>query len=125
MPGSARVIFEEGFTSLPGPLDDAEAEVLKVLQDEQKIQQALAMPTILLVDAALTGMSVFRPMNVWAQRLNVLLPKDTPFVGIAVMMPELISPDAPLALVTRPGIDPATLAAVKKLAADLDLGEVA
>lgn len=66
------------------------------------------MPTILLVDAALTGMSVFRPMNVWAQRLNVLLPTDTPFVGIAVMMPELISPDAPLALVTRPGIDSAT-----------------
>ena len=95
MPGSARVIFEEGFSSLPGPLDDAEAEVVKVLQDEQKIQQALAVPTILLVDVALTGMSVFRPMNVWAQRLNVLLPTDTPFVGIAVMMPELISPDAP------------------------------
>ena len=125
VPGSARVIFEEGFFSLPGPLDDAEAEVVKVLQDEQKIQQALAMPTILLVNAALTGMSVFRPMNVWAQRLNVLLPTDTPFVGIAVMMPELISPDAPLALVTRPGIDSATLAAVKKLAADLGLGEVA
>jgi hypothetical protein len=125
VPGSARVIFEEGFTSLPGPLDDAETEVVKVLQDEQKIQQALAMPTILLVDAALTGMSVFRPMNVWAQRLNVLLPTDTPFVGIAVMMPELISPDAPLALVTRPGIDSATLAAVKKLAADLGVGEVA
>jgi hypothetical protein len=41
------------------------------------------------------------------------------------MMPELISPDAPLALVTRPGIDSATLAAVKKLAADLGLGDVA
>ena len=98
---------------------------MKVLQDEQKIQQALTMPTILLVDAALTGMSVFRPMNVWAQRLNVLLPTDTPFVGIAVMIPELISPDAPLALVTRPGIDLTTLAAVKKLAADLGLGEAA
>ena len=125
MPGSSRVIFEEGFSSLPGPLDDAEAEVVKVVQDEQKIQQALAMPIILLVDAALTGMSVFRPMNVWAQRPNVQLPADSPFVGIAVMMPELISPDAPLALVTRPGIDSATLAAVKKLAADLGLGEVA
>jgi len=125
VPGSAKVIFEEGFSSLPGPLDDAEAEVLKVLQDEQKIQQALAMPTILLVDAGLTGMSVFRPMNVWAQRLNLLLPTSTPFVGIAVMMPELISPDAPLALVTRPGIDSSTLAAVKKLSADLGLDEVA
>ncbi len=125
VPGSARVIFEEGFFSLPGSLDDAEAEVVKVLQDEQKIQQALAMPTILLVDAALTGMSVFRPMNVWAQRLNALLPTDTPFVGIAVMMPELISPDAPLALVTRPGIDPVIFTAVKKLAADLGLDEVA
>jgi hypothetical protein len=125
VPGSARVIFEEGFSSLPGPLDDAEAEVVKVLQDEQKIQQAFAMPTLLLVDAALTGMSMFRPINVWAQRLNVLLPTDTPFVGIAVMMPELIRPDAPLALVTRQGIDSATLAAVKKLAADLGLDDVA
>ncbi len=124
VPGSARVIFEEGFSSLPGPLDDAEAEVVKVLQDEQKIQQALTMPTILLVDAALTGMSVFRPINVWAQRLDVLLPTDTPFVGIAVMIPQLTRPDAPLALVTRAGIDSATLAAVKKLAADLGLGRV-
>jgi len=40
------------------------------------------------------------------------------------MMPELISPDAPLALVTRPGIDSATLVAVKKLGANLGLGEV-
>jgi hypothetical protein len=119
VPGSARVIFEEGFSPLPGPLDDAEAEVVKVLQDEQKIKQALAMSTILLFGAALTGTSAFRPMNVWAQRLNVLLPTDTPFVGIAVMMPELSSPDAPLALVTRPGIDSAILAAVEKLAAGL------
>ena len=124
VPGSAKVIFEEGFFSLPGSLDDAEAEVVKVLQDEQKIQQALAMPTILLVDAALTGMSAFRPINVWAQRLKVLLPTDTPFVGIAVMMPELTSPDAPLALVTRAGLDSGTQAAVKKLSADLGLGEV-
>jgi hypothetical protein len=70
-------------------------------------------------------MSVFRPMKVWAQRPSVLLPTDTPFVGIAVMMPELISPAAPLALVTRPGIDSATLAAVKKLAADPGLGDAA
>jgi hypothetical protein len=119
--GSARVIFEEGFSSLPGPLADAEAEVLKVLQDDQKIQQALTMPTVLLVDAGLTGMSTFRPLQVWAERLDLLLPDDTPFVGIAVMMPELTSPDAALAVVTRHTADPADVAAVRKLAVDLGL----
>jgi len=121
--GSARVIFEEGFFSLPASLLDAETEVLKVLGDEQKIHQALAMPTVLLVGAALTGMSVFRPLHVWAQRLNLLLPDDTPFVGIAVMMPELTSPDAPLAMVTRPSADLGDIAAVQKLARDLGLTE--
>lgn len=79
------------------------------------------MPTVLLVDAGLTGMSALRPLQVWAQRLDLLLPDDTPFVGIAVMMPELTSPDAALAVVTRRTADPADVAAVKKLAADLGL----
>lgn len=39
-------------------------------------------------------------------------------------MSDLRSPDAPLALVTRPGIDSATLAAVRTLSADLGLGGV-
>jgi hypothetical protein len=46
--GSAQVIFEEGLFALPAGLADAEAEVIRVLNDEQKIQQALAMPTLLL-----------------------------------------------------------------------------
>jgi hypothetical protein len=79
------------------------------------------MPTILLVDAGLTGMSAFRPLQVWAQRLDLLLLDDTPFVGIAVMMPELTSPDASFAVVTRHTADRAEVAAVKKLAADLGL----
>jgi hypothetical protein len=120
--GSAHVIFEEGFFALPASLADAEAEVIKVLNDAQKIQQARAMPTILLVDAGMTGMAVFRPPHIWAQRLGQLLPSDTPFVGIAVMMPELTRADAPIALATRPGVEPATLTAVQKLSADLGLG---
>jgi hypothetical protein len=119
--GSAHVIFEEGFFALPASLADAEAEVLKVLNDAQKIQQALAMPTILLVDAGMTGMAVFRPPRIWAQRLGELLPPDTPFVGIAVMMPEMTRADAPIALATRPGVEPITLVAVQKLGADLGL----
>ena len=120
--GSAQVIFEEGFFALPASLADAEAEVLKVLNDAQKIQQALALPTILLVDAGMTGMAVFRPPHIWTQRLGQLLPPDTPFVGIAVMMPELTQADAPIALATRPGVEPVTLGAVQKLSADLGLG---
>ena len=119
--GSSRVIFLEGFQSVPGNLQDAEAAVVKALEDEQKIRQALARPTILLVDAAVTGMSSFRPPRVWAQRLGSLLPNTTPFVGIAVMIPVLTSPDAPIALATRPSADPQDVLAVQELGRDLGL----
>ncbi|MFE4976448.1 hypothetical protein ACFRAR_30645 [Kitasatospora sp. NPDC056651] len=114
------VVVENGF-DLGNHLRDVEAEVLKVLSDEQKIKQAEARPTILLVDAARTGNAWMRPEQIWARRLADLLPQDTPFVGVAVMIPRLDRADAPISIALRGNAPAEDLDAAKKLAVDLGL----
>ncbi|MEU4116500.1 hypothetical protein AB0F71_18655 [Kitasatospora sp. NPDC028055] len=119
MPGP-HVVVEDGF-ELSGHLQDVESEVLAVLADPQKIKQAEARPTILLIDAARTGLSWMRSPGSWARRLADLLPDSTPFVGIGVMIPTLDKADAPISLALRGNAAAEDLDAAKKLAADLGL----
>nr|BEK65024.1 hypothetical protein KPHV_22510 [Kitasatospora purpeofusca] len=114
------VVVENGF-ELSGHLQDVESEVIKVLSDEQKIKQAESRPTVLLVDAARTGNAWMRSGQIWARRLADLLPQDTPFVGVAVMIPTLDKADAPIFIALRGNASPEALDAAKKLAADLGL----
>ncbi|MGW1619945.1 hypothetical protein [Streptomyces sp. NPDC002172] len=120
----SRIIITGGFWNAePGPhLMDVEDEVLAVLEkDEQKLRQAGTRPTILLFDAARTGMSWIRTERVWAQRLATRLPDTTPFVGAAVMTPKLDDPDAGIALAVRENLSAQDRAAVDDLARRLGL----
>lgn len=121
-PLGSRVLVEGGWELSPH-LEDIESEILAVLTDEQKVAQAKAMPTILLVDAARTGVAWIRPARIWARRLADRLPDGTPFIGVAVMIPTLDNPDVPIALALRPGADPQALAAAHVLAQSLGLAE--
>ncbi|MBY8879463.1 hypothetical protein K7862_17735 [Streptomyces sp. PLK6-54] len=114
------VVVEDGF-ELSGHLEDVEGQVLAVLNDEQKVKQAEARPTILLVDIARTGMSWMRSPMSWAPRLAELLPDDTPFVGVGVMLQTLDNADVPISFALRANADAADLDAAKKLAVDLGL----
>ncbi len=112
------VQVSSGWT-LSGHLQDVEAKVLAVLTDEQKVRQAHAMPTILLVDAARTGMAWIRPPHIWAARLAEQLPQDTPFVGVGLMIPTLDNPDASFSIALRPNAPEEPLPAARKLIHDL------
>ncbi|CAG7614113.1 hypothetical protein [Actinacidiphila bryophytorum] len=116
----SRVVVENGF-ELSGHLQDVSAEVLAVLADEQKINQAEARPTILLIDMARTGLAWMRSPQVWATCLADLLPDSTPFVGVGVMIPTLDNSDVPIALALRKNAQAEALDAAKKLAFDLGL----
>ncbi|WP_370137687.1 hypothetical protein [Streptacidiphilus sp. EB103A] len=118
-PGS-HVVVENGF-ELSGHLQDVESVVLAVLDDEQKIKQAEARPTILLIDAARTGNAWMRSGHIWARRLADRLPDSTPFVGVGVMIPTLDKADVPISLALRGNAAPEALEAAKKLAVDLGL----
>jgi hypothetical protein len=122
-PGSSRVVIEGGW-ELSGHLQDVESEVLAVLRDEQKVNQAEAMPTVLLVDAARTGMAWIRPPHIWARSLADQLPDDTPFIGVGVMIPTLDSPDASISLALRANVPAEDMAAAHRLAQDLGLTEI-
>ncbi|MFD7003786.1 hypothetical protein ACFWA5_48025 [Streptomyces mirabilis] len=99
----SRIIVTGGFWGAePGPhMMDVEDEVMAVLEDDQKLRQANTRPTILLFDAARTGMAWVRSELVWAQRLAMRLPDSTPFVGAAVMTPKLDDPDVGISLGVR------------------------
>lgn len=126
LPNGSRVTLANGFWgSEPGPhLLDAEEQVLAVLEDEQKIRQAESMPTILLVDAARTGMAWIRSPQVWAQRLALRLPESTPFVGAAVMTPTLTDPDVGISLGVRANLSDKDRHSVDELAGRLGLTTV-
>ena len=121
-PIGSRVLIEGGW-ELSGHLQDAEAEVLAVLGDEQKIRQAESMPTLLLIDAARMGISWIRPPHIWARQLADRLPDDTPFVGVGVMIPTLVRDDAEVCLAVRPNAPETAMAAVRDLAGKLGLDE--
>ncbi|MGV4985792.1 hypothetical protein ACVB8X_07020 [Streptomyces sp. NRAIS4] len=119
----SRIIVTGGFWGAePGPhMMDVEDEVLAVLNDDQKLRQANTRPTILLFDAARTGMAWVRSEPVWAQRLAMRLPDTTPFVGVAVMTPKLDDPDVVISLGVRENLSDQDRAAVDDLARCLGL----
>ncbi|MFF7986951.1 hypothetical protein ACFZDK_49095 [Streptomyces sp. NPDC007901] len=123
LPNGSLVTVVNGFwDSEPGPhMLDTEAQVLAALHDEQKIRQAQAMPTILLVDVARTGSAYIRSPRVWAQRLETLLPDTTPFVGVAVMVPSADDPDVGISLGLRSNLSDQDRAAVDELTRRLGL----
>lgn len=122
MDGS-RIIVTGGFWGAePGPhLMDVEDQVMAVLEDKQKLRQANTRPTILLFDAARTGMAWIRSELAWAQRLAMRLPDTTPFVGTAVMTPKLDDPDVGISLGVRENLSAQDRAAVDELAHRLGL----
>ncbi|KOG29518.1 hypothetical protein ADK35_02170 [Streptomyces viridochromogenes] len=126
LPNGSRVVTTNGFWGAePEPhLVDAENQILAVLGDQQKIRQAESMPTILLVDAARTGMAWIRPPQVWAQRLAMLLPDTTPFIGIGVMIPSLHDPDVGISLGVRANLSDNDRQAVDELADRLRLSGI-
>lgn len=122
-PYSSRVVITNGFwSSEPGPhLRDAEEQVRAVLESEQKVRQAKSMPTILLVDVARTGVAWIRTPAVWARHLAALIPENSPFVGVAVMIPTLDSSDVAISLGLRANLPEQVRDAVQKLAHRLGL----
>ncbi|MEU8622586.1 hypothetical protein [Streptomyces sp. NPDC048623] len=114
------VVVEDGF-ELSGHLQDVEAQVVAVLSDPQKIKQAEAKPTILLVDTARTGLSWMRQPQYWASRLASLLPDTAPFVGVGIMLQTLDSADVPISFALRGNAAADDLDAAKKLAIDLGM----
>ncbi|UXX98110.1 hypothetical protein N7U49_47615 (plasmid) [Streptomyces sp. AD2-2] len=120
----SRIIVTGGFWGTePGPhMMDVEDQVLAVLEkDKQKLRQAGTRPTILLFDAARTGMAWVRSELVWAQRPATRLPATTPFVGAAVMTPKLDDPDVGISLGVRENLSDEDRAAVDELAHRLGL----
>ncbi|MGW0836489.1 hypothetical protein [Streptomyces prunicolor] len=119
----SRIIVTGGFWNAePGPhMMDVENQVLAVLEDEQKLRQAKTRPTILLFDAARTGMAWLRSEPVWAQRLATLLPETTLFVGAALMTPKLDDPDVAISLGVRANLSDEDRASVDELARRLGL----
>ncbi|MGW4596988.1 hypothetical protein ACWEOA_17020 [Streptomyces sp. NPDC004457] len=122
MDGS-RIIVTGGFWGAePGPhMMDVEDQVMAVLEDKQKLRQANTRPTILLFDAARTGMAWIRSELVWAQRLAMRLPDTSPFVGASVMTPKLDDPDVGISLGVRENLSAQDRAAVDELAHRLGL----
>jgi hypothetical protein len=108
-------VVVEGGWELTSHLSDVESEVIAVLNDPQKVAQANAMPTILLVDAARTGLSWIRPPSIWARRLADRLPAGTSFVGVAVMIPTLDSPDVAIALALQENLPTQQMADINAL----------
>ena len=82
-------------------LEDIENEIWKVLGDDQKRNQAASIATILLVDITLTGFSWFRSPQVWSERLSSTLPVDCPFIGVGVVLQDLVSPRAKIGVTFR------------------------
>lgn len=119
----SRIIVTGGFWGAePGRhMTDVEDQVMAVLEDKQKLRQANTRPTILLFDAARTGMAWVRSEQVWAQRLAIRLPETTPFVGAAVMTPKLDDPDVGISLGMRENLSPQDRAAEDDLARRLGL----
>ncbi|MFD3931760.1 hypothetical protein [Streptomyces sp. NPDC058614] len=119
----SRIIVTGGFWgNEPGPhMMDVEDAVLAVLEDDQKLRQANTRPTILLFDAARTGMAWIRSGRVWAQRLAIRLPDTTPFVGAAVMTPKLDDPDIGISLGVRENLSDQDRASVDELARRLGI----
>lgn len=115
-----QVVTTTGGT-LSGHFEDLEGEVLAVLRDKQKVQQAEAKPTILLVDAGQVGLAWMRSQRTWATRLATQLPSSTPFLAVGVMIPSLDSPDATISIGVRPSISTKDASAVRQLAEDLGL----
>lgn len=117
-------VFIEGGEALAGHLANIESEVIAVLTaDEQKASQAASMPTLLLVDIARAGVGWIRPERVWAQVLAVRLPETTPFIGAAVMVPRLDSPNVELAVAVRPDAGESQRGALQGLASRLGLSD--
>ncbi|MEW2320477.1 hypothetical protein AB0926_04920 [Streptomyces griseoincarnatus] len=120
--GSLVTAFGGFWDAEPGAhLRDVEGEVLAALEDEQKVRQTDTRPTILLFDAARTGMAWIRSGRTWAQRLAMRLPDTTPFVGAAVMTPKLDDPDVGISLGVRENLSDQDRAAVDELAHRLGL----
>ncbi|MEU9979250.1 hypothetical protein [Streptomyces sp. NPDC051014] len=121
--GGSRIIVTGGFWGAePGThMMDVEDAVLAVLEDDQKLRQASIRPTILLFDAARTGMAWVRSELVWAQRLAIRLPATTPFAGAAVMTPKLDDPNVGISLGVRENLSAQDRAAVDDLARRLGL----
>ncbi|MEV7789675.1 hypothetical protein AB0O72_30480 [Streptomyces sp. NPDC088106] len=120
--GSLVTAFGGFWDAEPGAhLRDVEGEVLAALEDEQKVRQTDTRPTILLFDAARTGMAWIRSGRIWAQRLAMRLPDTTPFVGAAVMTPKLDDPDVGISLGMRENLSDQDRAAVDELAHRLGL----
>ncbi|MFI5887657.1 hypothetical protein [Streptomyces sp. NPDC051554] len=119
----SRIIVTGGFWDAePGPhMMDVEDQVLAALEDKQKLRQAKTRPTILLFDAARTGMAWLRSEPVWAQRLAMRLPDTTLFVGAALMTPKLDDPDVGISLGVRDNLSDEDRAAVDELARRLGL----
>ncbi|MFF8968677.1 hypothetical protein [Streptomyces sp. NPDC014995] len=119
-PTGRRVVTSTGGT-LSGHFQDLEKKVLEVLNEDQKRQQAMSIPTILLVEASQTGLAWMRPQQTWATRLASQLPESTPFRGVGVMISSLDSPDVSLSIGVHPNISLADASAIQGLAKDLGL----
>lgn len=83
-------------------LEDIENEIWKVLMDDQKRNQAASMRTILLVDVTATGLSWARSPQTWSDRLSYTLPADCPFIGVGVVLQNLVSPKAKIGVAFHP-----------------------
>jgi hypothetical protein len=82
-------------------LENIEKEIWKVLSDDQKRNQAASMESILLVDITLTGLSWYRSPETWGDRLSYALPGDCPFIGVGVVLQNLVSPRAKIGVAFR------------------------
>ncbi|MBO7938135.1 hypothetical protein JTP77_019760 [Streptomyces sp. S9] len=119
-PTGRRLITHTGGT-LSGHFQDLEKAVLEVLNDRQKIRQAEAMPTILIVEASRSGLAWMRPQRTWATRLAEQLPETSPFRGVGVMISSLDSPDVSLSIGVRRDVSPDDAGSINRLAKDLGL----
>jgi hypothetical protein len=113
-----RVFIEGGF-ELTNHMHDVTTEVIKVLTDEQKMRQAEAMPTVLLVDGSRVGLNWLRSDAMWARALAASIPEDTPFKAIAVMRPDLMQPDVTLSIGLREGLSKDERGGIEALASKL------
>ena len=114
-PSSVTIVVTNA--ALTDHLADVETFIKNKLQDSEKNNQAAAAgPTLLIVEAARTGLAWIRPDNIWQASLQPLLDSAaTNFVAIGVAIASTTSNDFRLVTVVSATCPPAARSAIAKV----------
>ncbi|MDO8731929.1 MAG: hypothetical protein Q7L55_05065 [Actinomycetota bacterium] len=102
---ASHVKVEVESAALARTMEHVEEALLAKTRDQQKIEQARSMPTILLIESSDVGYAYMRSAATWEAVLRTWMSAELPFLGVGLVQRNVLAPGMGFTIVLNPHAD--------------------